>query len=224
MARRAAFFDVDGTLTTRPTLFTFLTHHLTASGTPPAAADAAVARLRAMSRAGAPRQETLRAYARHFAGTPVDRVLADGRTWYAAELRRGGLWRTDVVAALRLHRDGGDLIVLVSGSFPACLGPVAAEMGAHVLLCSRPSSRDGHYTGALPTPMIGEHKAEAVRELAAERGIDLAASAAYGDHISDVPLLALVGRPLVVGDDPVMADRAARHGWATHELELTGKE
>jgi len=52
-----------------------------------------------------------------------------------------------------------------------------------------------------------------VRTWAAARGVDLRSSHAYGDHASDLPVLSLVGRPVVVGDDPVLAGHAALRGW-----------
>ena len=224
MGRRAAFFDVDGTLTTRPTLFAFLAEHLVARGWSTVDAGAAVDRLRGLSRAGRPRQEVLRAYARHLAGAEERAALATGARWHLAEVAAGGLYRPEAVAALRAHRAAGALVVLVSGSFPPCLDPIAAELGADVLLCSRPQVRDGRYTGELPTPVIGERKAEAVHRLAAVHDLDLDRSAAYGDHISDVPLLAAVGHPVVVGDDPVLTAHARQHGWSASAPELTGRQ
>ncbi|MFI9012124.1 HAD family hydrolase [Actinosynnema sp. NPDC053489] len=215
MGRRAAFFDVDGTLTTRPTLFAFLVEHLVAHGRSPADAGAEVERLRGMSRAGVARQDVLRACTRHFAGTREGAASAAAARWYGAEVAAGGFYREEVVAALRRHRAAGDLVVLVSGSFPACLDPVAAEVGADVLLCSRPRVRDGRYTGELPTPLIGASKVEAVRALVTGHDLDLSRCAAYGDHVSDIPLLAAVGRPVVVGDDPGLTAHARRHGWST---------
>ncbi|MFD0066967.1 haloacid dehalogenase-like hydrolase [Streptomyces sp. NPDC056690] len=72
-------------------------------------------------------------------------------------------------------------------------------MGADVLVCSRPQiGSDQHYTGNLETPMIGEAKSAAATALAAEHAVSLAHSTAYGDHISDLPLLNVAGcdRPL----------------------------
>jgi phosphoserine phosphatase len=40
-----------------------------------------------------------------------------------------------------------------------------------------------------------------------------AGSYAYGDHISDLPLLSLVGHPVVVGAEGALGGYARRHGW-----------
>jgi phosphoserine phosphatase len=61
--------------------------------------------------------------------------------------------------------------------------------------------------------MIGEGKAVALRRWAGEHGIDLARSVACGDHLSDLPMLACVGRALVVAGDPALEREAAGRGW-----------
>ena len=43
--------------------------------------------------------------------------------------------------------------------------------------------------------------------------IDLRRSFAYGDHRSDIPVLALVGNPVAVGADPELGRHAATHRW-----------
>jgi HAD superfamily hydrolase (TIGR01490 family) len=210
---RAAFFDVDGTLTTATSLFRFLEFDMAARGLPPGEYLRAEQWLRSMTASGVPRSETNRAYFRLLAGLGEADLAARGAAWFRSELERGNLLRGESVRALRSHADAGDLLVLVSGSFPACLDPINAFLGADLLLCSRPTIHDGRYTGEIVEPMIGERKVETVRAEAAARGISLARSHAYGDHESDLPLLTLVGHPVVVGDDPVLARFAARHGW-----------
>ncbi|MFC4606532.1 HAD family hydrolase [Streptomyces maoxianensis] len=210
----AAFFDVDGTLTTGTTLFRFLEYRLAADGFPPSAYRGARQRLKAMTAVGVPRAVTNRAYFENYANLTEARVAAVAEDWFRAELRQGGFFNPAAVAAFRSHAAAGDLTVLVSGSFPACLAPMARYLGADLVLCSQPEIRDGRYTGAVHAPMIGVEKASAVRRLVAERAVSAAHSWAYGDHDSDLPLLELVGFPVVVGDeDRVLADRAARLGW-----------
>ncbi|WP_242614301.1 HAD family hydrolase [Actinomadura roseirufa] len=207
-ARRAAFFDVDDTLITVKSMFRFLEHDR-----PPAEYRRVMAELRALKASGLPREVTGRAFYRTLAGRDVAEVAGSGAAWFAAELDRGGLFDREVLALLRGHAGRGDLIVLVSGSFPACLDPLAAHVGAHVVLCSRPEVRRGRYTGGVAAPMIGDRKAAAVLAAAALHGLSLDASYAYGDHLSDVPLMKLVGNPVMVGDDPALGEHALRHGW-----------
>ena len=83
-------------------------------------------------------------------------------------------------------------------------------MLAHVLgfdgaIGSRSEIVDGVYTGRAGGPFTyREGKAEAMRELAAREGIDLAASYAYSDSESDLPMLRAVGHPVAVNPDAAL--------------------
>jgi HAD superfamily hydrolase (TIGR01490 family) len=83
---------------------------------------------------------------------------------------------------------------------------------------------DGHYTGRAGGPFTyREGKAEAIRELAEREGIDLAASWAYSDSESDLPMLRLVGHPVAVNPDTEL-DRVARaEGWELLRFERLGR-
>ena len=73
---------------------------------------------------------------------------------------------------------------------------------------------DGHYTGRAGGPFTyREGKAEAIRELAAREGIDLAASWAYSDSESDLPMLRAVGHPVAVHPDRTLSRVARDEGW-----------
>src|SRR5712691_7685806 len=82
-----------------------------------------------------------------------------------------------------------------------------AELLAHVLVFdggvgSRSEVVDGTYTGRADGPFTyREGKAEAIRELAEREGYDLEASWSYSDSESDLPMLRLVGHPVVVNPD-----------------------
>jgi HAD superfamily hydrolase (TIGR01490 family) len=117
-------------------------------------------------------------------------------------------------AAERLawHRAQGHRLILVSGGIDLTLRPLAEYLHADELLCVRLEEKDGVLTGALATPpMIDVEKARAVRACA---GIDLARSYAYGDSLSDSPMLQAVGNPVAVNADKRLRRFAQEHGWA----------
>ncbi len=211
-ARRAAFFDVDDTITTRSTMFRVLEFLFARLGHPPQAYRTARQRLRDMMDEGLPREHNNRVYYTNLADLSVDRVGREAADWFAAELAAGSLFNPTVLDALDGHRRDGNLVVLVSGSFPACL-LLARHLGADGVVCSLPEAVDGRYTGRLAHCVIGAEKAVAVRELAARRGISLAESVAYGDHLSDRDMLAGVGTPVVVGTDSTLVRHARDNGW-----------
>jgi HAD superfamily hydrolase (TIGR01490 family) len=73
---------------------------------------------------------------------------------------------------------------------------------------------DGRYTGRLDGPFCyKEGKAEVLRAIAAERGYDLAASYAYSDSLSDLPMLEAVGHPVAVNPEPGLREVAEQRGW-----------
>ncbi|HKS50148.1 MAG TPA: HAD-IB family hydrolase [Amycolatopsis sp.] len=210
---RAAFFDLDGSLITVTSIFRFLAFDMAERGLPEEAYSGAMAELLARKAAGAAREETNRAFYRTFTGRPIADLMAAGERWFEAERASGGLFRPEVVAALRGHRAAGDLTVLVSGSFPPCVTPIARFLGLDIAMCTGVVLRDGRCTGEVVEPMVGEAKARAARELAAARGLRLAECAAYGDDLSDLPLLELVGNPVVAGDAAAFHELGASRGW-----------
>ena len=83
---------------------------------------------------------------------------------------------------------------------------------------------DGEYTGRPGGPFTyREGKAEAIRELAAREGIDLAASWGYSDSESDLPMLRAVGHPVAVNPDTVLARVAREEGWEVLRFDRLGR-
>jgi len=210
----AAFFDVDETLVTCKSMLSFLVHYYRESGRPDGAAADATGSLREITDRGGTREQSNRAYYRLFTGQRTAEVAEAGQRWFADRMHAGGLFHPPVLDALRVHQQAGLLVVLVSGSFSACLDPIAARVGADLALGTLPAVADGRYTGEVLRTRIGAGKAETAAEVLRERSLHPAESYAYGDHASDLALLGQVGHPVVVGDDPVLLDRARTGRWA----------
>ncbi|CAO5257423.1 HAD family hydrolase [Frankia sp. AgKG'84/4] len=206
---RVAFFDVDETLITVKGMLSFLEFHLDAPDRYRQIAD----RLHRLAADGAPREETNRLYYEVFAGQRETEVAASGRRWFQREMVGGSLFHGELVRVLRRLQAAGTITVLVSGSFSACLGPIAEHLGADHVLGTVPEVRAGRYTGRVLRTVIGEGKATAARALLAEFGVDGRRCVAYGDHSSDLPMLLAVGHAGVVGQDPVLLAHAAERGW-----------
>jgi len=84
------------------------------------------------------------------------------------------------------------------------------------------ADESGVYTGRLVGHVLhGEHKAEAARELATRAGAALDDCWAYSDSRNDIPLLELVGNPVVVNPDALLTIHAHQHGWPV--MRLTAK-
>jgi HAD superfamily hydrolase (TIGR01490 family) len=206
---RVAFFDVDETLITVKGMLSFLEFHLDAPDRYRQIAD----RLHRLAADGVPRGESNRLYYEVFAGQRETEVAASGRRWFQREMVGGALFHGELVRVLRRLQAAGTTIVLVSGSFSACLDPIAEHLGADQVLGTVPEVRAGRYTGRVVRTVIGEGKATAARALLAEFGVDGRLCVAYGDHSSDLPMLLAVGHAGVVGQDPVLLAHAAERGW-----------
>ncbi len=84
---------------------------------------------------------------------------------------------------------------------------------------------DGHYTGRPGGPFTyREGKAEAIRRLAAVEDIDLAASWAYSDSESDLPMLRAVGHPVAVNPDKELGRIAREEGWEVLHFDRIGRQ
>ena len=70
------------------------------------------------------------------------------------------------------HADGLD-VVIVSSSGEEVVGPIGAMLGVDHVVATRMVVEDGRYTGEIAFYAYGEGKAEAIRELAEQRGYDL---------------------------------------------------
>lgn len=208
----AAFFDVDETLITVKGMLRFLEFWYQRLGFNQDRFAQARRELASLA-AGGSREVANRAYYRLLAGADAVAVATAGRDWFASEQARGGIFTPPVLAALHEHRDANQMVVLVSGSFPACADPVADSVRADLVVCTRPIVEDGVYTGEVLEPVIGLAKARAIRSVIDGYSLNPARCSAYADHASDLPMLECVGNPVVVGLDPVLLTYADQYRW-----------
>jgi HAD superfamily hydrolase (TIGR01490 family) len=130
-----------------------------------------------------------------------------------------------MLAVAHEHQDAGRGTYIVTAA-PQEL----AEMLAHVLafdgaIGSRIAEvHDGVYTGR-PGSVFAyrDGKAIAMRQFALREGIDLAASYAYSDSESDLPMLRAVGHPVAVNPDHELARVAREEGWDILRFERLGR-
>jgi HAD superfamily hydrolase (TIGR01490 family) len=122
------------------------------------------------------------------------------------------------------HQDAGVPVYILTAA-----SQEMADLLAHVLsfdggLGSRSEIVDGCYTGRPAGPFnYREGKVVSMQELAAREGIDLAASHAYSDSESDLPMLRAVGQPVVVNPDAELRRIALEEGWEVLRLDRLGQ-
>lgn len=210
------FFDVDETLIATKSIFDFLRYHLALAGDDGSRYSAVRGGLQALADTGAAREEINRRYYEAYAGSAWSTLVAEGLSWYQRYRESPAPYVSGGIAALHRHREARHTIVLVSGSFEACLRPVADHLGADVLLCTEVEvDSAGRMSGRTLRPMVGAAKRAAARDFMAAVGVAPVECFAYGDHASDLSMLEEVGHPAVVGTDPVLLERARRSSWPT---------
>lgn len=151
----------------------------------------------------------------HFAGREPGHVDALGRAWFKHQRRTVyPFYHARPCSELQMHQRRGRKIVLVSGSFPALLRPIAEELGVSHILATRLEVREGRYTGEiLPPQTIGAGKAQIIGEFLRKRHCAPEVCYAYGDDISDLPMLEAVGQPTVVSGGRKLEVKARTMGW-----------
>lgn len=213
---RFAFFDVDETLIAMKSMFDFLPYWCAYQGRPERSLR--FGETLALARAqGQPREQLNRLYYSLFAGVPLGELELAGRAWF--KQRFGGErppYIAPTVERLRAHYDSGIVPVLVSGSMLPLLAPLAAALKVEHCLCtSLVLDRQGRLTGDIGQPQtIGLGKADALNLFLSQRGVSASDCYAYGDDLSDLPMLEAVGSAVAVGPNRGLQDLAGQRGWS----------
>ena len=119
------------------------------------------------------------------------------------------------------HQTNGNLIVFVTGSLDFIVAPVADCLHADYTLSMSLCEKEGKFTGELTSfPLGEEEKALAIKTFAEQHELDLSTCYAYGDSCADLPMLRSVGYPAVVNPDKQLRQIARHAGWDIHEWAL----
>ncbi|CDG18378.1 HAD-IB family hydrolase [Xenorhabdus doucetiae] len=197
----SVFLDVDETLINCKTLLDTFRHHLYAvhgASVGEARFAYAMDTLSDAQAAGLSDRASLnQLYYRHFAGIDVASLAATCESWFNSTGIK--LLKTRVHDEIIHHQQRNAQIVLVSGSYHACLEPLSRYLKADAVLCTELVSARGVYTGELQgCPAIGEGKARRIADYISQHRLSLRNSFAYGDHQSDVPMLEMADEKVIV--------------------------
>ena len=127
-------------------------------------------------------------------------------------------------ALAQMHLDQGQRVWLVTAAPVEIARTIARRLGLTGALGTVAEHDDGVYTGRLVGDLLhGAAKAEAVRALAEQEGLDLERCSAYSDSYNDLPMLTLVGDPCVINPDSRLRDHARAQGWRIRDYR-TGRK
>ena len=123
------------------------------------------------------------------------------------------------------HQDDGRRVFIVTAAAQELANTLAQVLAFDGGIGSQFSEvRDGVFTGRPAGYFVYRaDKARAVEELALREGIDLAASYAYSDSESDLPMLRLVGHPVAVNPDRELDSIARAEGWEILRFDRLGR-
>lgn len=213
MKKSAVFFDVDETLITIKSMFDFYDFWCRENNEYDKL-ESYMNNFREEVSKGTPREQLNRDYYRQFTGVSYKDLEESGDKWFRGRLD-AALFIDSTVTALKKHQDDNMFTVFISGSMHPILSPVAKYLGVIDILCTSLEFTDaGILTGEIGMPQtIGRGKKEALIQFCNQKKISAADCYAYGDDLSDIPMLKSVGNPVCVGKDTKLARHAISQCW-----------
>jgi HAD superfamily hydrolase (TIGR01490 family) len=119
-----------------------------------------------------------------------------------------------VVERLQKHLLEGDHVLLVSGAFTPMLNSVTRDYAIHEVIGTEIPIRNGKIdTETAIYHIQGERKNEMIKQALSGLDIDWENSSAYGDSISDISVLELVGNPVAVRPESRLKIVAEKRNW-----------
>jgi HAD superfamily hydrolase (TIGR01490 family) len=146
------------------------------------------------------------------AGLQVDYFWQIVRAWFddmlVNHITQGGK------EAVEWHASQGHEMLICSASAQFSVRPVAEYLKIPHVICTEWLSAGGRLTGRVRLPIAyGEGKVLYVRNWAEKLNVDLRQTYFYTDHISDQPLLEVVGSPVAVAPDNELLRLSQERGW-----------
>lgn len=219
--RRAAFFDVDNTLVRGSTIY-FLGRGMYQRGffTKADISRFVLANLR-FRLTGTEKQDEINRFQKSaqdfIGGHNVSEIKSVAQEIYD-EYVSPSLWEGTIDIA-KEHLNDGVEVWLVTAAPEDMAKLIAERLGFTGALGSKAAIVDGHYTGEMNGPLLhGKEKAEAIRQIAKERGFILEDCFGYSDSHNDLPLLQTVGHPSAINPDAILRIRALKENWPIHDF------
>jgi HAD superfamily hydrolase (TIGR01490 family) len=118
------------------------------------------------------------------------------------------------------HKRAGREVYVVSASPEEFVRPIAKMVGIDRVIATRIRTDGlGRYVPELERYVMGPGKADAMREVAEQDGIDLDGSFAYTDSYTDMPMLESVGNPIAVNPEKELKEAAEANDWPILEFQ-----
>lgn len=140
-------------------------------------------------------------------------VLSQTNEFFLSTIKN--LYRPGALKTIHHHRKKGHQVALITSSFNGLAELVSDDLELnHCLSTVLETDAQGLYTGKTAGPAcFGMNKAVLAKELCQKSKIPLHECSFYTDSASDIFLLNLVGKPVVVNPDPHLRAKAKFKKW-----------
>jgi HAD superfamily hydrolase (TIGR01490 family) len=208
----AALFDFDSTIVRGDSIIPF-TKFLMRKGVPTFAHKLQIAGSVLLHHARIHANDDVkRVFARQFAGHKIGEIEGLCREFCDTVLMP--LVYPQARERIARHRKEGHLVIIASASVTAYLEMCGKQLGADIVVGTVLEQQNGAYTGRLATPnCLKEEKINRLRALSQFREIHMPSSYAYSDHIFDLPMLAMVGHPVLINPEPRLRKVGEQRQW-----------
>ena len=209
--KRAAFFDLDLTITDRDSFRLFLKHYYLRSRLhylPYILTFAILRKLRFISL-----QEFKERALIGLRGKTEEEINTIGVTFFKNYLRE--TIRQSARRRIKEHQMNGELIFIVSASPNIYLEAIARHLKCDGYICSDLHYRKHRFSGTLSgVDCIGAEKKQRIEKLADTLKINLNKSSVYSDHEADLQFLEAAGKPFVVSPTVKLHQIALTRNWS----------
>jgi HAD superfamily hydrolase (TIGR01490 family) len=116
--------------------------------------------------------------------------------------------------AVSFHKEKNAKVIILSSALHQICKQVSDFLAIDGFICSSLEVKEGYLTGETAGRLcFGDEKLFRLTEFCKNNAMDPSDAWYYGDSISDLPVLEIVGKPVCVNPDRELAKEAKRRGW-----------
>jgi HAD superfamily hydrolase (TIGR01490 family) len=122
--------------------------------------------------------------------------------------------RPEIYSEIKYHRENRGEIVILSSAIVQLCKPLGSFIGADNIICTVMEVQDGVFTGAAENQFcFGDEKRIRLIQYCEMKNYSLSEAFYYGDSISDLSALEVVGHPVCVSPDRRLSHISDKTGW-----------
>lgn len=122
--------------------------------------------------------------------------------------------RPEIYSEIKFHRENNAEIVILSSAILQICKPLGSHIGADNIICTEMEVLDGVFTGSAENKFcFDDEKRIRLIQYCEMKNYDLGEAYYYGDSISDLSALEVVGHPVCVQPDRKLLRISHKNGW-----------